>query len=355
MRSTSFRRRAAASAAAALATTLALGACSSQDAEGEPAAELGGEIIWADYGGATNEARQATYFDSFTAETGVDVVSTSQAEGVMFEMLEGGVGDYDVMHVGLSDVYLYKDSIQELDADVPRDDQLPEDVRDYGFGTFIIGHVQAYLPETFPDGGPQTWADFWDVEKYPGKRAWPGSAGMFGSIIEVALLADGVAPEDLYPLDLDRAFTKLEELRDHLVYYTEWPQVQQLLASGTVSVAYGPTGQFTSLKSSGVDVTISWDQAIVNTNLMVIPVEAPNKENIMALAAWIGDPERQGAFSTKTMYGPGQAAAFEFIPDAAAENIVNAPSHTEVVYADEEQRSQVYEEVIERYGVWLAG
>lgn len=352
--STKAHTRTVALMAVAGVTALGLGACATPAAQEETSsASLSGEIVWADYGGPTNEARQAAYFDSFIAETGVDVISTSQAEAVMFAMLEGGAGEYDAMHVGLSDVYLNKATIPRLDPSIPRDDALPEDIRDYGFGTFIIGHVQAYLPETFPQGGPETWADFWDVETFPGKRAWPGSAGMFGSIVEAALLADGVAPDELYPLDLDRAFAKMSELRDHLVFYTAWPEVQQLLATGTAAVAYGPTGQFTGLRGQGVDVTISWDQAIVNTNLMVIPAKAPNPENIAALASWMAEPERQADFAGRTFYGPGLSKTFDLIPDEVAENIVTAPSHTKVVYADEAFRATVYEDTLNRFAEWL--
>lgn len=350
------RRRAL--AALATASVIALVGCAADVGSTDPAtdaseSELSGQIIWADYGGATHDARWDAYFESFVAETGVEIISASQEQAIMFEMLGGGAGDYDVMHVGLTDIYRSHDGILPLYDDVPRDDQLPEDAQDYGFGTFIIGHVQGYLPDTFPDGGPETWADFWDTETYPGMRAWPGSAGMFGSIIEVALLADGVEPDELYPLDVDRALDKISELRDDLVFYTSWPEIQQLLTSGTVSVAYGPTGQFTGLITQEIDVTISWNQAIVNTNLMTIPLEAPNAENIMALARWMADPERQARFAELTYYGPGSSAAFDYIPDDIAELIVTAPSHTEVVYANESERALVYDEILEKYGVWL--
>lgn len=360
-------RRRGAVLVGALALAMVLSACgdgasadnassdnASSDGASSDGADLSGEVIWADYGGTTNAARQAAYFDGFVEETGVDVISTSLESTVMYSMLTGEAGDYDAMHVGLPDVYNSFDHLVELDDSVPRDDQLPEDAQDYAFGSFAVGQVQAYLPETFPDGGPQTWADFFDTETFPGKRALPGSGAMNGLVLEAALVADGVAPEDLYPLDFERATAKLDTIADDVVFYTEYSQVQQLLLSGSVAVAYGPSGQFTALIAEGEDVTVSWDEAFYSFNVIVVPQEAPNVANAQALAAWMADPERQARFAELTFYGPGSSAAWDHIPDDVAENIVTAPSHTNLIREDSEARAAGNEAGINAYAEWLA-
>jgi putative spermidine/putrescine transport system substrate-binding protein len=346
-------------AALATATALLLSACGGGSGGGDEdssSAEggLSGRIIWADFGGPTNEARYKTYFDAFTKDTGVEVVSEVEADAVAATMLDGGKGDYDAMHVGLDQVYAAKDNISPLAKGVARDENLPEDIRDYAFGTFFVGHAQGYLTSTFPDGGPQTWADFWDTDKFPGKRAWPGSPGSYDSACEIALLADGVAPDALYPLDFDHCSKKLDELRDDMVFYTSYPEIQQLLTSGTAAVAMGPSGQYAALKAAGQDVTVSYEQAVVSPNVMTIPAEAPNKENINALANFMNDPQLQADFAKITGYGPGNPAAFDLMDDETKAKVVNSPDHTNVVFQDSKVRAEQTDDLLAWYTEWLS-
>jgi putative spermidine/putrescine transport system substrate-binding protein len=313
-----------------------------------------GRIVWADFGGPTNKARYTSYFDDYTKQTGVDVISEVEADAVTNTMLDGGKGDYDAIHVGLDIVYRHQDNIAKLADDVPRDTQLPADIRDYAFGTFMVGHAMGYLTATFPAGGPKTWADFWDTKKFPGKRAWPGSPGSYDSSCEIALLADGVAPDKLYPLDLDRCSAKLDQLRGDMVFYTSYPEIQQLLTSGTAVMAAGPSGQYTALRNAGQDVTVSWDQAIVAPNVITIPKTAPDLANINALAKLMNDPQRQAQFAKLTGYGPGNPDAFKSMDAATQEKIVNAPSHTTVVFQNSKARAEQSDALLAWYTKWLS-
>jgi putative spermidine/putrescine transport system substrate-binding protein len=357
--STTHRRRAimAGSVIAGLSLLLtgcAGGSSASGSGDGGSSAELSGEIVWADFGGPTNEARQEIYFDPFTDETGVEVVSVVVEDAIQNAMMAGEPGDYDATHVGLDQVYANKDNLIEIPEEY-QDQALPEDIRAYAFGTFFVGHAQGYLTDTFPDGGPKTWADFWDVDTYPGMRAWPGSPGSYDSTCEIALMADGVAPEDLYPLDLDRCTTKLDELRPDIVFYQSYPEIQQLLASGTAAIAMGPSGQFAGLRNAGQDVTVSWENAVVAPNVIAIPKEAPNPDNTLALVEVFHDPELQAEFSARTNYGPGNPDAYEYIPEDVQERLVNAPSHDTVVLQDSKWRAENTEALLNWYTGWLAG
>ena len=353
--SLSTRRRAAVAGIASLASVVLLAGCAgSPSAESSDGSEpISGEIVWADFGGPTNEARQEIYFDPFTADTGVEVTSVVVNDAVQNEMMAGEEGDYDATHVGLDIVYASKDNVIQIPEEY-QDQALPEDIRAYAFGTFYVGHAQGYLTSTFPDGGPQTWADFWDVDAFPGKRAWPGSPGSYDSSCEIALLADGVAPDDLYPLDLDRCTEKLDELRPDMVFYSSYPEIQQLLVSGSAAVAMGPSGQYAALRNAGEDVTVSWDQAIVAPNVIAIPAKAPNPDAILALVEVFHDPELQAEFAERTNYGPGNPDAYDFIPEDVQDNLVTAPSHTTIVYQDSEVRSTMTEELLNWYTAWLA-
>jgi len=322
-----------------------------------PAAESGGlegQIVWADYGGPTNEARYAAYFDDFADETGVEVVPVTISDAMLYALLDGERGEYDAFQVGIRDVLTYSENLAEI-PEAARGDLIPEEARPYMLGAFFLGTAQGWLTETFPDGGPQDWADFFDVEAFPGKRAWPGSPGAFDGSFEIALLADGVAPEDLYPLDLDRATAKLDSIRDHLVFYQSYPEIQQLLSSGSAAIGVGVTGQFSSLKKAGLDVTVQWNEAFQTINGFAVTDAASNPVAVAALAEHLNDPAGQAAFTEATLYGPVNSAVFDELPAEVLDDVVNAPSHDNLILWDEKWRGSNRDLLISTYTAWLAG
>lgn len=339
-------------ATAGLALLLSGCAGGSPDAAPGGDSELSGELVWADYGGPTNEAFADIFFDPFTEKTGVEVVPTVMSASVMYSMFDGEPGDYDTVMTGMPEVVRYGENLLPVPKGITESDLLPPEIAEFAIATPFVGYAQGYLSDTFPNGGPQTWADFWDVEKFPGKRAVPGE--YFDFMFEAALLADGVPVDELYPLDVERALDKLNELKPDMVFYTEYPQVPQLLSAGAASVAFAPNGQFASLASSGADVTVSWNQAFVEANPFVVPVQAPNPDAVFALAEMLADPKLQAEFARRTNYGPWSAAAFDELSPEEVAKLPNAPEHTEVVTSDAQNRADLYEELNDRYAEWLS-
>lgn len=328
---------------------------SSSSSDAGDAAAISGQVIWADFGGPTNESRQVAYFDGFYDETDVEVVSSSIEDAVYYPMLEGEEGDYDVFQVSTADILAYPDHILEIPEEA-RGDLIDESLQPYVVGGFYIGVGQGWLTETFPDGGPQDWVDFFDTEKFPGKRAWPGSPGFFDASYELALLADGVEWEDMYPLDLERAEAKLDSIRDDLVFYQSYPEVQQLLSSGSAAIAVSVTGQFKALQNSGLDVTVQWNQAFQALNGFVVPEKSKNPDAVDALAAWINDADNQAVFTERTGYGPVNSAVFDVISDEVAANVVNSPDHADgLLQWDEQWRADNKDLLLDSYTAWLAG
>ncbi|WP_374976695.1 extracellular solute-binding protein [Microbacterium trichothecenolyticum] len=352
-----FRRLALSGLAAGAAFALLTGCAGSPaPADGGDSTEdaISGQIIWADFGGPTNESRQVAYFDGFYDETGVEVVSTSIEDAVYYSQLEGDQGDYDTFQVSTRDLVGYPDHVVEIPEEA-QGDMVPEQYRPYVLGGFYIGVAQGWLTETFPDGGPQDWADFFDTEKFPGKRAWPGAPSSFDASYEIALLADGVDPDDLYPMDIERATAKLDTIRGDLVFYQAYPEVQQLLSSGSASIAVSVTGQFTALSRAGMDVTVQWNQAFQSLNGFVLPDTSNNPEAVKALAIWINDPANQAVFTERTLYGPVNSAVFDELPEDVQDDVVNAPSHDAMIEWDEVWRGENRDLLLNSYTEWLAG
>jgi putative spermidine/putrescine transport system substrate-binding protein len=181
------------------------------------------------------------------------------------------------------------------------------------------------LTGTYEGDQPQTWADFFDTEKFPGKRAWPGSSFSLGTF-EAALIADGVAPEDLYPLDFERGKAKIRSIWDDLVFYDAFPAVQQLLTSEAATIGFAPNGLWQGLVNQGVDTTVLWTATpLLALNSEVIIPGAPNLDAVQALAAFCAQPDRQAEFAIQTNYGPPSSAAFDFMTEEQAANLPNSP------------------------------
>jgi len=358
VRSARWRRisRPLAAGVAIAATVAILAGCSpaaTPVASDSPTA-LSGSVVVADYGGPTHDARASAFFEPFTTDTGVTVTSADYTDAIANAQLDGDAGDYDLIQVSTDTLIKYKDNLEKLPADVPRLDNIPKDLQDYAVGAFTIGITQGWLTDTFSNGGPKNWADFFNTTKYPGKRAWPGSAGSYDASFEIALLADGVAPKDLYPIDFDRAIKKLNELKSDMVFYSSYPEVQQLLSSGTASIAVSVTGQFNALKRAGLDVTVQWNQAFLSPNFFVVPKTAKNKDNAFALATAMANPKEEADFTTATNYGPGLKATFDLLDADVIENLPNSPKHKGAISFDEDYRAKNLDTYLETYTNWLA-
>jgi putative spermidine/putrescine transport system substrate-binding protein len=315
------------------------------------------EVVYADFGGTTREARTKAFFDPFTKATGIQVVNTLTADSIQAQMDSGKAGPYDAIPASQYELYaaMPSDSATKLASDVTLDDELESQAQSYGWGTFITAYAQGYLAKTFPGGGPTTWADFWDVKKFPGKRAWPGTAYSYDCTIEAALLADGVSPDKLYPLDFARGFAKLNELRPHMVFFTEFPQVQQFLISGTASIGFAPHGLFVGLDIRGIDTTVVMNQALQVPNLSFTSPHSPHKDAAFALAEWMTDGTRQAAFAALTGYGPGNKAALSHFPAKVLKMIPNSSENEKItIRLNNTVLNDQYNDYLSGYTKWLA-
>ena len=158
------------------------------------------------YGGVWETAWRKAFFDPYTAQTGVQIKTVP---GVSFAKLKAQVQtrnfEWDLVNLG--DVEygqaVLEGLLDKVDKAAAKTDQLPPHmVRDYGITSYSLGTNLVYRKDKFPNGGPQSWADFWDVKKFPGPRCLFDRSF---TCLAFALLADGVPIDKLYPMDLDRA------------------------------------------------------------------------------------------------------------------------------------------------------
>ena len=193
----------------------------------------------------------------------------------------------------------------------------------------VFSTVLAWNTKTYGDKGPQSWADFWDIKKFPGKRSFrKGGEG----VLEPALMADGVAPNKVYevlsaPGGIERAIKKIKELKPHVaVWWSSGAQHAQLMKDGEVDMITGWNGRFDVAAKDGAKVAYTFNQGLADYDCYAIPKGAPNKALAMKFLSEISKPQYQAEFTKYITYGPTNKKAYEgsAIPAAYAKTL---PSH----------------------------
>lgn len=282
---------------------------------------LADPIVFTSWGGTTQDAQKEAWADRFTEETGIRVLMDGPTDYGKFKaMVESGNVTWDVVDVEYD--FAIKAAaeglLEPIDFSIVDRERIdPRFVTDHAVGSFYYSFVLGHNDDMFSDNPPQRWADLFDLENFPGKRTFykwsaPG-------VLEIALLADGVEPENLYPLDLDRAFAKLDEIKPEIIWWSSGAQSQQLLASGEAPLGQFWNGRVSALQDTGVNAGISWDQNMTAADMLVVPRGAKNKEAAMKFLAIATSPEAQADFAEKSAYAPVTPAAKALMePEQAA-------------------------------------
>jgi putative spermidine/putrescine transport system substrate-binding protein len=361
----SYTRRAAIQRGALGASMLALPAFLAACGKDDPAPAAGGSggderkitsksVVYAFFGGDFGKAQQTIMLDTFADKYGVKVLTPPTDSARVRLMAERGKSQWDVTDSDgfVAAEWVNLDLLEKLPSWVTRCDLVDEDLRDYLSAAYVFSFVQGYVKSSFDGGGPQNWRDFWDVKKFPGKRTLPK---YFSSVYEAALMADGVAPDALYPVDIDRALAKLDEIRDNVLFYDSYGQGAQFLAQGSVSIALLPASRVHLVGEHGMPTEIVWNEAIQEYAPQPVIKGAPHKDAAFALVDWMSDPKHQADLAIKTLNAPANSAAFDFIPKDVLPKLANSEEHTAVAAVmNVKELSKQYAEMSDRYTKWLA-
>lgn len=339
----------------ALLLLLLMAACGNKDSETKDEdknIEDTESITFVSWGGTTQDAQEEYWGKTFTEETGVKVISDQTDYGKLKAMVESGNVIWDVVDVEGDFAYqAAKDGLLEpLDFSIIDKSDLDLDfVFDYGVGSFAYSFVNAFNTDKV-SGELNGWESLFDIDAFPGKRTaykWP-TAG----VIEMALLADGVEPDDLYPLDLDRAFAKLDEVKASMQWWDTGAQSQQLLASGEVSMGHVWNGRMYSIAMDGAKVDIDWHQNIKAGDMLVVPKGTKNKKAAMQFIANAVSAQPQADFANETAYTPINTKSVDLVDEELVDYLSSSHTETQVVL-DMEYWSTAIDEVLPRWNAWL--
>lgn len=301
-----------------------------------PALAQSTEVIMQDPGGGYGEALRKVMYDPFTAETGITVVTVQEARSGprIKAQVEAGKTEWDLTFIFDQETKLLGDCcLADIDYSKMSDEAqktlaaMPDNLkRQKGVALQVIGVGLVYNTDVYKaDARPQSWADFWDVEKFPGKRclpAWPRF------VMEAALMADGVPKDQLYPLDMERALKKIAEIKPHVSkWWTTSAQPPQLLLDGEADMCMAYTGSTSKLALEGAPIEVEWNQGFVYYDFFSIPKDAPNYDNAMKLLSWRLEPARAAELTSNFPVALPSPVVFEAADPAISKYWANNPAN----------------------------
>jgi putative spermidine/putrescine transport system substrate-binding protein len=285
-------------------------------------------------GGVLQDAERKAFLEPFAKETNVSITEDSYS-GQMAKvraMVESKTVSWDVMQVEQNTMMsgCEEGLFERLDwkAIGERSDFIPEAYSDCGVGAFVWSMVLSYDRSGVADG-PKNWAEFWDLKKWPGKRGLRQTAKM---TLEIALLADGVEPKDIYKVlatkvGQDRAFAKLDQIKPSILWWTSGAEALERLASRDTVVAAAFNGRVTAGNKAGRNFALVWDGQVYGIDYWGIVRGSPHKQAAENFIKFASQPGPQTAFPNYIAYGVTNKKAIAAIDPKVAEGLPTTPEN----------------------------
>ncbi len=320
------------------------------------------QIIVRDSGGLFSQRYREVFYEPFAKKTGIKVIGVASDEEPSAQiraMVKAKEYLWDMASLGQAAI-LFLTSGKEcfleehgLDNEPVVSSISPQFRSIYGVGTHIYSTVLAYRTDVFktPRAVPKSWRDLWDVNNFRGRR---GLRKHPFETIELALMADGVSPGNVYPCDLDRAFQSLDRIKPHIaVWWRNGAQVEQLLKSGEVDLLQAGTCRTQLAIESGAPFAFSWDQHIYGCDTWAILKDTPNADICREFIKFASDPKRQAALAP---YGivPTQPEALKYISEKQARRLsIHPDNFKKGLYIDASYWMNNQDLAIERFNQWM--
>lgn len=331
---------------------------------------LAQDLTVATWGGAYEAAQRQAVFAPFAEATGQSVTAVQYDGTVAALRARAGPEDWDVIDM-LADearVACAAGLLLRLDA---RRLLGPEAMADFSpraptrcaIAQNVYARVLAYDARAFPGVKPTRIEDFFDTARFPGKRAVQRSPD---GILEWALMAEGVPPEQVYGLlSTDRglrlAFRRLDTIRDDILWWTDPAEPARMLAEGRAAMAAGFNGRFFDMATRGAaPMDIVWDGRIIGTEVWAIPAGTDRAQTARDFLGFALRPETMARFAELIPYGPARRSAFAQIglnPTSGVPmrvHLPNAPQHGgRALIRDSEWNANTRDLRQRRFGAWL--
>lgn len=290
------------------------------------------DVTVVSWGGAYTMSQQKAYADTY-APGGINFVNYNGGLGEVRAQVESGNVTWDIVDVLPHEARVGCDEglFEELPRDVfvkaPDGTSMDDDLfvpvpNDCVVPQIFWSYVPFYQKGTFDGnaaGNPKTIADFFDVEKFPGKR---GIHTWANATVEMALMADGVAPGDVYKTlstkaGQDRAFAKLDTIKDHVVFWSAGAEPLELVKSGEVAMSLAYNGRIgAAVLSENAPFVTNWDGQVLEEEWLVLLKGSPNRDEALKFLIHASAPEQQAGQAKWITYAPMRKSGIDIIANS---------------------------------------
>ena len=282
----------------------------------------GGEVVIATTGGLMTNSLEKYFYERFQKETGIRIRAVPIELPDQWARLKAGASSgnvpFDVVTATPPDLIQHADELVTLDcAKMPGivAHALPDSCFPKGIIRTVGGMVMTWKKDAFKNKAPASWADFFDVKNFPGPRSLPDTGDREWWVPLVALVADGVPREKLFPMDLDRAYKKLDTLKPHVAaWWKSGDNSMQILRGGdaVISMLYSSRGVLLT-KTGEYDFT--WKDAPRDTGNWAVAKGGPNTANgLKFLDFFVQDPKAHLPFSAALAYDSNNREVADMVP-----------------------------------------
>lgn len=319
-----------------------------------PTARSAQSITVTCWGGDYEKNVRACFAEPFTKETGIGVNIVNNADLTKMKVqVQNKNVSWDVFDsIGPHILSGSKDGIWEpLDKSIVNtSDLLVQGGADY-VGTFLFAAGIAFDPKRFPDGrNPKNFKEFWDVQRFPGRRALRPRVS---EMLEIALVADGVEPSKLYPLDVERAFRSLEKIKPSVRKWTETtPETISLVLNNEVDFSYSFVTRVVPSRQAGNSIDISLTQTVNAIEYLAVPKYSRNRDAAMKYLALVLRPDRQADFANRMFFSPNSRKAQPMVVDATKKYLPNMDNPNNIIINDAWWADH-FETLQKRFTAWM--
>jgi putative spermidine/putrescine transport system substrate-binding protein len=286
-----------------------------------------GELVIVGWGGAHEESLKRAVYEPFTAATGVRVkqVSATNQLAMLKAQVQNNSPEWDIIQPGSA--WLYRGAqeglYEKIDAGSgDRADLYAPAVHPNGIAFEVYAVDIAYNTKKHPTGShPRTWAELWDVKRFPDRRTGPGWTPRDN--FEAAVMAAGVPPSKVYPIDVKLAFARLADIKPHMTWWQSGAQFAQLYADEEVTLGYGWGARVVVLAREGKPLAVEMNQAILDQTFYAVSKISRNKDAAMKFIAFATQVKPQAERPLLYPHGPTSRKAWAQLDARARRDIVN--------------------------------
>ncbi|MCK1632590.1 ABC transporter substrate-binding protein [Bradyrhizobium sp. 162] len=309
-------------------------------------------ISFATYGGSYGDFMKEFWIKPFTAETGISVEPIYGLDLAKVKaQVETGNVQWDVFDGPGTKVYgAAKEGLwEQIDTKLIDPSRFVRNPPSFAVPTAIYSGGIGYDPNRTKQP-PRDFSQFWDVKNFPGRRAIQSSLG--AGALEIALVADGVAPSQLYPLDIDRAFKALDRIKSRVNWFAETTQGTSLVQTNEVDYSLTYANRVKAANEAGISIDISLDQCINNMQYFSVLRGSPRKEAAMRFLEFVTRPAQQASIAARLGASPVTKGT-EQVVDAKVRRWLPDFSSPKNVFVNDEYWADHFVELNKRFQEWI--